>query len=74
MTTFIVVIDADEEAIPGGSLAAAIHQGFGEEYIIAYLRTKMPSGSPINIVSAHEVGVEEVLTDVESRVLLTGGK
>jgi len=72
MATFIVVVDADPHPSAVGTtpLAAAMHQGFGEEYILAYLRRKMPAGSPVNIVSAHEVGVETVLTDEQENVLL----
>jgi hypothetical protein len=45
----IVIIDVAVEKTPGTNAAAAIHQGWGEEYLLAYLQTKMPAGSPVNI-------------------------
>lgn len=70
MKTFIVVVNADVDAIPGSPLAAAVHQGYGEEYVVAYLRHKLPAGSLLSIESAKELGVETVLSDGEERVLL----
>lgn len=70
MKTFIAVIAVNDDERPGSPVAAAIQQGYGDEYVTAYLRTKMPAGSPLHVVSAHEVGVETVLSDGEANVLL----
>lgn len=52
-TVYVVVVRA-ASPIPGSPIAAAIHQGYGEEYVKAYLQTKMPAGSPLEIKSVHE--------------------
>ena len=70
MKTFIVVVNVD--APEGSAAAAEIHQGFGEEYVVAYLRRKMPAGSPFFIETAHELGVEMTLSDSEETVLIEG--
>jgi hypothetical protein len=36
-------------------MGAAIYQGYGEEYVKAYLSTKMPAGSPVEIRTVTEV-------------------
>lgn len=68
MKTFIVVVNTEERE--GSPLAAALHQGYGDEYVTGYLRSKMPAGSPLHIVSSYQVGVEQVLSDGERDVLL----
>jgi hypothetical protein len=69
--TFIVQVNVEERE--GSPFAAALHQGYGEEYVIAYLRTKMPAGSPMSIEAAHQIGVGTVLSDSEGHVLLNPG-
>jgi len=45
--SYTVTISVDP--MPGTGLAAAIHQGFGEENLKAYLSARMPAGSPVTI-------------------------
>lgn len=68
MGKFIVIVNAEDRE--GSPLAAALYQGFGEEYICAYLRSKLPAGSPLYIEAAHELGVETVVSDGHGTVLL----
>lgn len=73
MRTYVVIVNADNDAIPGGGLAAAVAQGYGDDYILAYLRTKMPAGSPVSIVAAYDAQVETILTDGEMSRLVNRG-
>lgn len=52
-TTYVVVVRV-APPLPASPIAAAIYQGYGEEYVKAYLSTKMPAGSPLEIRSVHE--------------------
>ncbi len=52
-TVYVAVVRVNGADVPA-TMAAAIHQGYAEEYILAYLRTKMPAGSPLEIRSVHE--------------------
>jgi hypothetical protein len=49
MQKHIVVLTAIVEPIDGSSMAAAIHQGYGREFIEGYFKSKMPAGSPVTI-------------------------
>jgi len=61
--TYVVVYTA--EAIDGSGVAAAIHQGHGEEFFRAYLETKLPAGSPYKVrsVQSVEVAAETFVSD-----------
>jgi hypothetical protein len=52
--TIYVVVVRVSDPVKGSPIAAAIHQGYGPEYVKAYLQTKMPAGSPLEIRSVHE--------------------
>ena len=52
-TDYVVLVRVTPHA-EGSPAAAAIHQGYGEEYVKAYLASKMPAGSPVEIRSVHD--------------------
>lgn len=46
----LAMVAISVEPIAGSAMAAAIHQGYGEDFILAYLASKMPAGSPVEIL------------------------
>lgn len=55
---FVIIVEVEPV---GYTLAQALENARGEAWTLEYLRAKMPAGSPVTILSAHEVGVETVL-------------
>lgn len=47
-------VEIEVTAFQGSTTAAAIYQGYGPEWIKAYLATKMPAGSPVEITDVKE--------------------
>lgn len=68
MKSFIVQVDLN----PIGAAGEAYESGYGEEFVVAYLRQKMPAGSVLEIIDAKEANRPMPLTPDEQRVLLDG--
>ena len=56
--TYVVTVRVS--AWQGSPMAAAIYQGYGEDWLKSYLRTKMPAGSPVEIATVTEVKTSRV--------------